>query len=121
MWDAAEYERLAAVAVPAVARWVLDSETGESPPVDVPPLAELIEELDLRRLMREGGLDAERFEDWLATMLAHSTRLHHPGELAHQVVPPDVPAAVSDLVQGVINQPMSIYEMGRAPTPWRPW
>jgi L-2,4-diaminobutyrate decarboxylase len=112
MWDAAEYERLAAVAVPAVARWVLDSETGESPPVDAPPLAELIEELDLRQLIREGGLDAERFEDWLATMLAHSTRLHHPGELAHQVVPPDVPAAVSDLVQGVINQPMSIYEMG---------
>jgi L-2,4-diaminobutyrate decarboxylase len=114
MWDAAEYERLAAVAVPAVARWVLDSETGESPPVDAPPLAELIEELDLRQLIREGGLDAERFEDWLATMLAHSTRLHHPGELAHQVVPPDVPAAVSDLVQGVINQPMSIYEMGPA-------
>ena len=37
-----------------------------------------------------------------------------PAELAHQVVPPDVPAAVSDLVQGVINQPMSIYEMGPA-------
>jgi L-2,4-diaminobutyrate decarboxylase len=114
MWDGAEYERLAGVAVPTVARWVLQSETGEPPPVDAPPLADLIEELDLRRLIREGGLDAERFEDWLATMLAHSTRLHHPGELAHQVVPPDVPAAVSDLVQGVINQPMSIYEMGPA-------
>ena len=109
MWDAAEYERLAGVAVPALARWVLESETGEPPPVDVLPIAELIEELDLRRLIREGGLDEERFEGWLATVLARSTRLHHPGELAHQVVPPDVPAAVSDLVQGVINQPMSIY------------
>ena len=30
MWDTAEYERLAATAVPALARWVLDeSETGE--------------------------------------------------------------------------------------------
>jgi L-2,4-diaminobutyrate decarboxylase len=114
VWDAAEYERLAAVAVPTVARWVRESETGKPPPVDARPLAELIEELDLRRLIREGGLDAGRFEDWLANMLAHSTRLHHPGELAHQVVPPDVPAAVSDLVQGVINQPMSIYEMGPA-------
>jgi L-2,4-diaminobutyrate decarboxylase len=114
VWDAAEYERLAAVAVPAVARWVRESETGEPPPVDVLAIGELIEELDLRRLIREGGLDGERFEDWLATMLARSTRLHHPGELAHQVVPPDGPAAVSDLVQGVINQPMSIYEMGPA-------
>jgi L-2,4-diaminobutyrate decarboxylase len=114
VWDAAEYERLAGVAVPALARWVLESESGPPPPVDAPSLPELIEELDLRRLIREGGLHGENFEDWLATVLARSTRLHHPGELAHQVVPPDVPAAVSDLVQGVINQPMSIYEMGPA-------
>jgi L-2,4-diaminobutyrate decarboxylase len=114
VWDAAEYERLAGVAVPALARWVRQSETGEPQPVDFPAPAELIEELDLRRLIREGGLDAEGFEDWLAIVLARSTRLHHPRELAHQVVPPDVPAAVSDLVQGVINQPMSIYEMGPA-------
>jgi len=113
-WDPAEYERLAEVAVPAVARWVVESETGEPRPVDATPIAELIEELDLRRLIRDGGMDGERFEGWLATLLARSTRLHHPGELAHQVVPPDVPAAVSDLVQGVINQPMSIYEMGPA-------
>jgi L-2,4-diaminobutyrate decarboxylase len=114
VWDVAQYERLAATAVPALARWVVQSESGEGPPVDAPPLAELIEELDLRRLIREGGLDAERFEDWIGTVLARSTRLHHPAELAHQVVPPDVPAAVADLVQGVINQPMSIYEMGPA-------
>ena len=114
MWDVAQYERLAATAVPALARWVAQSEAGEAPPVDAPPLGELIEELDLRRLIREGGLDAERFEDWIGTVLARSTRLHHPAELAHQVVPPDVPAAVADLVQGVINQPMSIYEMGPA-------
>jgi L-2,4-diaminobutyrate decarboxylase len=114
VWDAAQYERLAGVAVPAVARWVVESEAGDVAPTDAPPLAELVEELDLRRLVREGGLDAARFEDWLGTVLARSTRLHHPAELAHQVVPPDVPAALADLVQGVINQPMSIYEMGPA-------
>jgi L-2,4-diaminobutyrate decarboxylase len=30
------------------------------------------------------------------------------------VAAPDVPSAIADLVQGVINQPMSIYEMGPA-------
>jgi len=114
VWDAAEYERLAATALPALARWVVASEAGEAPPVAAPPIAELIDELELRRLIREGGLDAERFEDWLGTVLARSTRLHHPAELAHQVVPPDVPAALADLIQGVINQPMSVYEMGPA-------
>ena len=47
-------------------------------------------------------------------MLAHSVRLHHPNQIAHQVSAPDVPSAISDLVQGAINQPMSIYEMGPA-------
>jgi L-2,4-diaminobutyrate decarboxylase len=47
-------------------------------------------------------------------MLARSVRLHHPAQVAHQVGAPDVPAAIADLVQGAINQPMSIYEMGPA-------
>jgi L-2,4-diaminobutyrate decarboxylase len=82
--------------------------------VSAPPLDRLSEELDLRRLIREGGLDAERFGPWLDRLLERSTRLHHPGELAHQVASPDVPAALADLVHGAINQPMSIYEMGPA-------
>ena len=64
--------------------------------------------------MRRGGLDADGFEDWLGRMLARTARLHHPAEMTHQVAVPDVPAAIVDLVQGAINQPMSIYEMGPA-------
>jgi L-2,4-diaminobutyrate decarboxylase len=100
MWDIGEYERLTAIAVAAVARYVEESQTADVPIVSPPPL--------------QGGLDAERFEPWLGQVLEHSTRLHHPGEIAHQVGAPDVPAAIADLVHGVINQPMSIYEMGPA-------
>jgi L-2,4-diaminobutyrate decarboxylase len=113
-WESAEYERLAEIAVAAVTRHVEESQVGEVPVGSPPPLPELVERLELRSLVRAGGLDAERFEPWLAEVLAHSVRLHHPAQIAHQVGSPDVPSAIADLVHGAINQPMSIYEMGPA-------
>jgi L-2,4-diaminobutyrate decarboxylase len=114
MWDVAQYERLAHTTVEALARYVECSQAGEGEVVAAPPLEELVEELELRRLIREGGLGDENFEGWLDTMLARTTRLHHPGELAHQVAAPDLPSALADLVHGATNQPMSVYEMGPA-------
>jgi L-2,4-diaminobutyrate decarboxylase len=114
VWDVEEYERAAAVAVAAVGRYIERSQAGEGPAVSAPPLDELLDELDLRRLIRDGGLGGDGFGPWLESVLRRSTRLHHPGELAHQVAVPDAPAALADLVHGAINQPMSIYEMGPA-------
>jgi L-2,4-diaminobutyrate decarboxylase len=113
-WEAGEYERLAELALAAVTGYVGESLRGDKPVGAPPPLEELVGRLDLRRLAREGGLDAESFGPWLDRVLDHSVRLHHPAEIAHQVAAPDVPSAIADLVQGAINQPMSIYEMGPA-------
>src|ERR687892_1610771 len=114
MWDVGEYGRAAARAVAAVARYVAASQAGEGTAVSAPPPGDVERELDLRRLIREGGLGPAGSEPWLGALLRRSTRLHHPGELAHQVASPDVPAPGGDLVHGAINQPMSIYEMGAA-------
>ena len=114
MWDVAQYERLAHAAIETLARYVECSQAGEGDVVSAPPIEELIEELELRRLIRDGGLGGENFESWLDSMLARTTRLHHPGELAHQVAAPDIPSALADLVHGPTNQPMSVYEMGPA-------
>jgi L-2,4-diaminobutyrate decarboxylase len=113
-WDPSEYERAASLAVAALAAYVGESQAGERPAVSRPPLAEVFEELNLRRLLRDGGMDLEGFEPWLQALLRHTTRLHHPGELAHQVASPDVPAALGDLLHGAANQPTSIYEVGAA-------
>jgi L-2,4-diaminobutyrate decarboxylase len=115
MWDIAEYDRLSAIAAAAVTRYVAESQAGERTVAGPPPLTELIERLRLRELVRDGGLDAESFGPWLEDVLAHSTRLHHPAQIAHQISTPDVPAAVADLIHGAVNQPMSLYEMGPAP------
>src|SRR5829696_6454852 len=113
MWDPDEYARAAGAAVAAVNRYVERSQAGEGPAVSAPPLAQVSEELDLRRLIRDGGL-GDRFAPWLERLLQRTAHLHHPGELAHQVAAPDVGSALADLVHGAINQPMSIYEMGPA-------
>ena len=109
-----ELERAAAAAVAQLARYVEASQRGEGPAIANPPLGDVMADLDLRRRLREGGMDAESFGAFLGEYLARTTRLHHPGALAHQVAVPDVPSALADLVHGVINNPMAIYEMGAA-------
>ena len=85
--DPAEYERLAGIAVAAVARHVDESQAGEVPVGSSPPLTDLVDELELRTLVHPGGLDADGFEEWLGRVLARSVRLHHPAQVAHQVGP----------------------------------
>jgi L-2,4-diaminobutyrate decarboxylase len=88
-WETAEYERLAELALAAVTRHVDESLRGDKPVGAPPSLEELVGRLDLRRLARDGGLDAESFGPWLDKVLDHSVRLHHPAEMAHQVAAPD--------------------------------
>jgi len=110
--DASELRTAAGAAIAALAEYVDASAAGDGPALARRPPADVLAELELPRLVRDGGLDAASFRPWLEHYLAATTRLHHPGELAHQVGVPDVGSALADLVHGVANQPMSIYEMG---------
>jgi L-2,4-diaminobutyrate decarboxylase len=112
--DAVELRDAAAAALDELTAYVARASAGDGPAVARRPVADVAADLDLHRLLREGGLDTATFRAWLAAYLAEGVRLHHPGELAHQVGVPDVPSALADLVHGVANNPMSIYEMGAA-------
>ena len=112
MWDREEFERGAQTTLGRLSEYAAASERGEGPAVSRPPLADVERALDLRRRLREGGMDAEQFGDFLASYLEFTTRLHHPGSLAHQVAAPDVPSVLADFVHGAINNPMAIEEMG---------
>jgi L-2,4-diaminobutyrate decarboxylase len=113
-WSIEEFTDAAQTAVERLAAYVDESQRGAAPAVSRPPLDEVMAALDLARVLREGGMEGERFAAFLDSYLARSTRLHHPGELAHQVASPDVPAALADFIHGAINNPMAIYEMGAA-------
>jgi L-2,4-diaminobutyrate decarboxylase len=118
-WDNAgvnanEFRTAATASIEALATYLESSVAGRGAAVAPRPPSAVVDDLALRRLVREGGLDAGSFGAWIEDYLADSTRLHHPRELAHQVGVPDVGSALADLVHGVANQPMSIYEMGPA-------
>jgi L-2,4-diaminobutyrate decarboxylase len=110
--EAHEYRAAARAAVDVLAAHLERVGAGDGPVLSRRAPADVAERLDLGALVRDGGLDAESFVPWLETYLEHTTRLQHPSELAHQVGIPGVGSALADLVHGVANQPMSIYEMG---------
>lgn len=102
------------LAVDALAGYLERTAAGEGPVLRQPPLAALAAELELERLVAEGGLHGERLAAWLARYLEATTRLHHPGYYAHQVAAPEPAGAVAALVDGLTNNPGAIYEMGPA-------
>ncbi len=112
--DGTELRDAAGAALAVLAGHLDAAQGGDGPAVTRRRPAEVEAALDLRRLVREGGLDAASFAPWLERYLDNGVRLHHPGELAHQVGVPDLGSALADLVHGVANQPVSIYEMGAA-------
>jgi L-2,4-diaminobutyrate decarboxylase len=101
-------------AVDALEPYLRAAESGQGPAVVLPALGAVSQSLELRRWIREGGMDTVALGRFLESYLSLTTRVGHPAELAHQVAVPDVPAAIGDLVHGITNNPMGIYEMGPA-------
>lgn len=63
-----------------------------------------------------GTLTADQVMAWFEKAIQRSIHLHHPHYVGHQN-PPTLPlAALCDLVDGVLNNPSAIYEMGPVST-----
>ncbi len=101
-------------AIETLASYVAASRAGGAPPTVRPDPEQVADSLELARWIREGGMDTAAFARWLEGYLEATLRLHHPGELAHQVAVPGTGAALADLIHGVVNNPMAKYEMGAA-------
>ncbi|MCF6275192.1 MAG: aminotransferase class I/II-fold pyridoxal phosphate-dependent enzyme [Robiginitomaculum sp.] len=89
-----------------------DSEAGNSHVLKQKPPAQLSSEMGLAKWIRTGGLNAANVGAFLNPYLEHSQHMHHPGFIGHQVAVPHEGAAIADMVHGVINNPMAVYEMG---------
>ena len=93
-------------------RYREQSWSASCPAVRLTPLDRLVAELELEAPLREGGLTGVALERFVERYLAHTTRLHHPGFLAHQTPAPHYAGALGSLIDGFTNNPMAIYEMG---------
>ncbi|AWK89930.1 pyridoxal phosphate-dependent decarboxylase family protein [Azospirillum thermophilum] len=101
-------------AISALEEYAADALERRVPVIRQTPMADLARTLDLDRLIAEGGLRDEALRRFLAAYLGSSTRLHHPGYMAHQVAVPHPAGAVAALVDAFTNNAMAIYEMGPA-------
>ncbi len=95
-------------------RFVVESRAQARPVIRQEPLGALIGELGLERWVRDGGLGGEALAAFTERYLHHSTALHNPAYMAHQVAAPNLVGAMAGLLDGVTNNAMSIYEMGPA-------
>ncbi|MBI5015159.1 MAG: diaminobutyrate decarboxylase [Deltaproteobacteria bacterium] len=102
----------AAVVVAALARYLEECRARRGPVLRQASMEDVIRELDLVGPVREGGLTGPRLAEFVERYLAHTTRLQHPGYLAHQVAVPPYTGALAALIDALTNNPMAIYEMG---------
>ncbi len=88
------------------------SEAGKTHVLKQKSPQQLSDEMGLAQLIRGGGLGTDNVQNFLTPYLEHSQHMHHPGFIGHQVAVPHEGAAIADMVHGVINNPMAVYEMG---------
>ncbi len=77
------------------------------------PIEQILRELDFEGVIARGNADLAGLA---RVLLAHSTRLHHPRFMAHQVAVPMLSSSLADLLSGFLNNGMAVYEMGPAGT-----
>ncbi len=109
-----DYRQAAYRAIDLLAEHVAASRAGLEPVTAQPDPAALVDELGVAGWIRNGGMDASSFADWLPRYLDATVRLHHPGSMVHQIGVPCTGAALADLIHGATNNPMAKYEMGAA-------
>lgn len=110
--DFSEIETAATNALALLRDEIARQQAGQGPATGYAPIQEVLDALDAKRWLREGGMDATAFDAFLSEYLNYSVKFHHPGYIAHQVSVPGFPGALATLVNGFTNNPMAVYEMG---------
>ena len=94
--------------------YLQDSEAGRGPVLTQRSSAKLAQNLQVEKWIQNGGLNLETVNTFLRSYLDNTQHMHHPGYMGHQVAVPHYGAAIADMVNGITNNPMAIYEMGPA-------
>ena len=104
----------AKIVISNLERYARQSRNREKPVIRQRPIKEIQAGLGLMEHYLRGDLSGNALDGFLDTYLNNTTRLHHPGFLAHQVGVPHPTGALGSLVDGFTNNAMAIYEMGPA-------
>ncbi len=113
--DPEVFEQTTHDAVTALFAHVERARRGEIPATGFAPIQEVRRALQVDDWIDKGGMDRTAFQAFLQAYLAYSVQMHHPRFIGHQVSVPDFPGTLAAVINGVLNNPMAIYEMGPAP------
>ncbi|MEN8257796.1 MAG: pyridoxal-dependent decarboxylase [Thermodesulfobacteriota bacterium] len=92
----------------------LESSTQEGQKVLIQkPIDHILTELNFNKHTSEGG---GTLPEIITTLLGHCNHMLDPRYIGHQVAVPMMPAIFADLVNGLTNNAMPVYEMGPAAT-----
>ena len=108
------FEADAEIILQALEEFYRESVSGEVPVIHQPPMDELIADMELDSLTRDGGLSGERLTQFIDRYLSALTRVYHPANIAHQQAVPHYMAALAGLVDNFVSSDGSIYELGPA-------
>ncbi|MGV6852691.1 MAG: pyridoxal phosphate-dependent decarboxylase family protein [bacterium] len=99
---------------PLLQAYIDESAAGVKPAVKLRPMQELAADLQLRNWIEEGGLKGGELTEFVQLFFDNTTRLRAPGFLAHQTGSSTDSGVIASLLDGLVNNPMNIYEMGPA-------
>lgn len=109
---AADFQQMVEALLPQLSQYIADSQERKVPVLKQKLASDLAEDLQLSKWIREGGLTVDTMNELLDPYLAYSQHMHHPRYIGHQVSSHHLASGIADVVQGAINNPMAIYEMG---------
>ncbi|MBK8597826.1 MAG: diaminobutyrate decarboxylase [Holophagales bacterium] len=111
-WSTEAFRRHGELVLRLLSDFVETSRRGDGKVARLEDVGALIRSLGIEDLIAEGGVSDAQFEKLVRGFLDGATRLQHPGYMAHQIALPHYGAALADLIAGVLNNGMSVYEMG---------
>jgi len=109
---AQEFDKIIQAILPDLLSYVEESMQGEGKVLQQKLAKNLADDLNLESLIVNGGMDVHKARTFIKTYLQNSQRMHHPHYIGHQVSSSHLASGIADMISGVINNPMAIYEMG---------
>jgi len=111
-WSTEDFRRQAEAVVRQLVAFVERGWRGEGKVVRLEDVEPLNRAMQLDQRLAGSGLRDEELEALVGAYLDGATNLHHPAYVAHQVAVPHYATALADLITGMLNNGMSVYEMG---------
>jgi L-2,4-diaminobutyrate decarboxylase len=102
------------IVVDGLNRFREESVNKKKPVTNLTPLENIVENLEMKSFIKNGGLTGKKLFEFMSKYLSFSTRLHHPAYLGHQCAAIHYSGALASLIDAFTNNVTSIYEMGPA-------